>query len=259
MKCEYCGNEHDGSYGTGRYCSVSCRAKSAGSKKQNHKCNFKSKPRKEGGWKCVHCSETLETRAKLYEHVKEAHAEFTSKEGKKPWNKGLSKETNESVKRAAETYKARVAAGEIQVWCTGQKLPEDMKEKISEGMLKAHAEGRAHNIGSCRWNNKPSWPEQWFMKVIENEFNDKNYIREYSFGRYSLDFAWVDKKKCIEIDGEQHQRFEDYQERDKRKDNLLKENGWEVLRIIWKEAFNNPKEIIQKAKNFIDNQNIDIK
>ena len=27
MKCEQCGNEHDGSYGSGRFCSASCRSK----------------------------------------------------------------------------------------------------------------------------------------------------------------------------------------------------------------------------------------
>jgi len=69
-------------------------------------------------------------------------------------------------------------------------------------MTKAHKEGRAHNIGESRWNNEPSYPERWFMKVIENEFEDKNYTREYPFHRFSLDFAWIEKKKCIEIDGD---------------------------------------------------------
>lgn len=251
MKCEYCGNEHDGSFGSGRFCSPGCRSKYGSSKVKNHKCNFEHKS-KEGGWKCVHCSEVFRTRAMLYKHVRETHPDFTLIGGKKSWNRGLTKETSDLVKKTGETYKARLAAGKIKVWCAGQRLPEAMKEKISKGMIKAHAEGRAHNIGASRWNNEPSWPEQWFMQVIENEFEDKNYQREYSFGRFALDFAWVDKKKCIEIDGEQHQRFDDYKERDERKDSLLKENGWEVLRIIWKEAFANPKEIIQKAKEFIE-------
>ena len=37
-----------------------------------------------------------------------------------------------------------------------------------------------------------------------------------------------------------------------RKDALLKENGWEVLRLIWKDVYNNPKEAIKKAKTFIE-------
>ena len=45
------------------------------------------------------------------------------------------------------------------------------------------------------------------MNVIKNEFEDQNYVREYPFKIYSLDFAWPEKKQCIEIDGEQLYRF----------------------------------------------------
>lgn len=90
------------------------------------------------------------------------------------------------------------------------------------------------------------------MKVIENEFFDKNYIREYPFKKYSLDFAWVHKKKVVEIDGEQHERFEEYKNRDKEKDKLLKENGWKVIRIKWKDIMKEPKYWIEIAKEFID-------
>ena len=66
-------------------------------------------------------------------------------------------------------------------------------------MKKAHKEGRAWNIGSSRWNNKPSYPEQFFLKVIENEFDDKGYVREYPFGRFSLDFAWPHKNYALKL------------------------------------------------------------
>ena len=133
----------------------------------------------------------------------------------------------------------------------GSKLSEATKTKISDKMKIAHTEGRAWNIGMSRWNNKPSYPEEFFMSVIENEFEDKNYIREYPFGKYSIDFAWVHLKKAIEIDGDQHQRFDDIKERDRKKDLLLKENGWEVLRVPWKDFFPNTKEKIEKIKIFI--------
>lgn len=128
----------------------------------------------------------------------------------------------------------------------------DVKQKISAGMKKAHAEGRAHNIGSSRWNSEPSYPEQFFSKVIENEFADKNYVREFPFNRFSLDFAWTEKKLCIEIDGEQHKRFKEYRERDERKDEALRDAGWIILRIEWKEMYKNPKEWILIAKNFVE-------
>jgi hypothetical protein len=134
------------------------------------------------------------------------------------------------------------------------KRPE-VRAKISASMKQAHAEGRAHNIGSCRWNNEPSYPEQWFMKVLKNEFGlekDKDYIMELPFHRFSLDFAWPNKKICIEIDGEQHERFQEQKNRDIEKDKLLKEEGWVELRKSWKEIFNSPKFFIEEVRNIIE-------
>lgn len=148
--------------------------------------------------------------------------------------------SNETRKKIGE--KARI---------NNLKRDDSVNKKISESMKKAHAEGRAWNIGKSRWNNEPSYPEQFFMKVIENEFIDRDYISEYSIGIYSADFCWPHLKKVIEIDGDQHQRFEEYIERDKRKDEFLNIEGYQVLRVVWKEMFNNPKETIQKCYEFI--------
>lgn len=133
------------------------------------------------------------------------------------------------------------------------KISNQTRRKISESMKKAHEEGRAWNIGKSRWNNEPSYPEKFFMKVIENEFNDKKHEREYNVGKYSIDFAWIDKKLAIEIDGAQHKK-EEYRERDAKKDKLLIENGWKVLRIDWDNMVNDTKTWIKIAKDFVDNQ-----
>lgn len=124
-------------------------------------------------------------------------------------------------------------------------------KKVSESMKKAHAEGRAWNIGKSRWNNERSYPEKFFIKVIENEFFDKKYENEYPIGIYSADFCWPHLKKVIEIDGDQHQRFEEYIERDKRKDEFLTSEGYQILRVVWKEMYNNPKEKIKECYEFI--------
>lgn len=156
------------------------------------------------------------------------------------------------VKKQIKSFKKSIVTGKYIPSWTGKHHTNEQKQQVSCAMKKAHKEGRAHNIGESRWNNEPSYPEKWFMTVIANEFDDKNYIREYPFHRYSLDFAWIDKKKCIEIDGEQHQRFDEYKERDKRKDVLLKEEGWQILRLNWKELkYTNTKNLIQLANNFI--------
>lgn len=139
----------------------------------------------------------------LRRHKKEKHPEHAA--NGHAWNKGLTKETDERVAKMSATFARKRAAG----WVSpnlGRKSSLEARKKISESMKRAHHEGRAHNIGDCRWNNKPSWPEQWFMQVVENEFTDKQYAREFPFHRFSLDFVWLHKKRCIEIDGEQHYR-----------------------------------------------------
>jgi len=130
------------------------------------------------------------------------------------------------------------------------------KKKVSDGMKKAHKEGRASNIGFNHWKGIPSYPEQFFMKVIENEFEDKNYEYNYHVHKYHIDFAWVNKMLAIEIDGAQHHRYIQHIIRDKRKDEYLQNNGWHILRISWKQLFNDTKKYISVARNFIEKYDI---
>ena len=169
-----------------------------------------------------------------------------------PWNKGLTKDSDERIKKAAVDFSQRCKSGNLVSPWQGKTLPEEMKLKISESMKKAHAEDRAWNIGKSRWNNEPSYPEKFFMQVIENEFLDKDYQREFPISIWSFDFAWPHLMKAIEIDGAQHERFLDYQERDTRKDLYATENGWQVLRISWKEFYKDTKFWINKAKEFLE-------
>ena len=121
-------------------------------------------------------------------------------------------------------------------------------------MIMAQKEGRAYNIGQCRWNNKHSWPEQWLIKVLKNEFQmieHIDYETEYSFGRFSLDFAWPNRKICIEVDGKQHDTDEAQKIRDKAKDLLLKDDGWKELRIPWMKCYKNPQFYIDEIKNLL--------
>jgi very-short-patch-repair endonuclease len=102
------------------------------------------------------------------------------------------------------------------------------------------------------------------MEVIKNEFNDQDYIHEFPFYKYSLDFAWPNKKFCIEIDGEQHYRTTEdgltQHKRDLEKDELLKANGWYEIRIAWSIICLNTKDFISFVKNALDNAELkDIK
>lgn len=241
--CKFCGSEFEN--GSGSFCSRSCQGKWSVANSNKHT-GYRSEF---GRWKCTVCGFIAESRAKLFKHTK---SHRLNPDEKCVWNKGLTKDTDIRLKKFGESFSKKVKDGLIIPSFLGKHFTKEQKQKISNGMKKAHAEGRAHNIGTCRWNNKPSYPEQFFMKVIENEFDDKDYEREYPFIRFALDFAWVHKKKVIEIDGDQHERFEEYKLRDKEKDRLLIENGWQVLRIKWKDMMKDSKYWIKIAKEFID-------
>ena len=204
--------------------------------------------------KCPHCDKEYSKHG-IKNHIAITHDKSrpAPMQGKvsPSWNKGLTKDTDERILRGAESYKDGIKTGRISPAWKDKILSEEHKKSVSDGMKKAHAEGRAWNIGMSRWNNEPSYPEKFFMEVIENEFLDKNYQREFPISIWSFDFAWPHLKKAVEIDGEQHERFPEYKERDKRKDAYATENGWSVLRISWKDFYKDTKYWIQISKDFM--------
>ena len=174
--------------------------------------------------------------------------------GRKSWNTGLSKETDERLRKKGEALSQRYKKGELVPNWMGHTHTDETKQRISESMKLAQKEGRAYNIGTCRHNNEHSWPEKWLIQVLHNEFNlDEHidYITEYSFHRFSLDFAFVDKKMCIEVDGKQHLTDTEQRIRDQHKDELLKQDGWTELRIPWLDCYKNPKEWIERIRQFL--------
>lgn len=200
-------------------------------------------------WKCCHCSEEFTTRALLSEHRKQKHPQFAKRGA---WNKGLTAKNSDLVAKGKDTYHKNFENGKFHGAFLGHKHSDEVKKQISNSMKIAHNEGRAWNIGQSRWNNEPSYPEKWFINVIANEFENKKYVRELPFHRFSLDFAWKDLKRCIEIDGKQHYEDEKQHNRDLHKNALLEKEGWKILRIDWRKCFNDPKFYIQLAKDFID-------
>lgn len=214
------------------------------------------KSSKEYTWVCKNCGEIFRVRKDLQQHYKEHpehRCDHKNKQKKEYCCKYCGKKwiTTQEGHKNHETHCYSNPDRKLGCW-TNKHHSEESKNKISNSMKQAHKEQRAWNIGKSRWNNKMSYPEEFFSRVIENEFIDKNYEHEYALGIYSLDFAWPHKQKCIEIDGDQHQRFQEIIERDKRKDQLIKEKNWKVLRIKWKDMFHDTKTWIKIAKDFID-------
>lgn len=127
----------------------------------------------------------------------------------------------------------------------------ETKEKLRQAMLNRRANGYNWSFAHSK-NNGISYPEQFWITVIKNEFVDQNYEFQYQMGRFAIDFAWPHKKIALEIDGEQHYTDIVQMKRDQTKDQLLTDNGWTVIRVRWKHMFNNPKPEIGRIKNLID-------
>ena len=165
------------------------------------------------------------------------------------WNKGFTKENNNSIKHISESLKQGYLSGELIPSFKNKKHSNETKNNISNKMIIAHKEGRAWNIGKSRWNNKPSEAEQQFINFLNN-INIK-FEREYAFDIYSADFYFSELKLVIEIDGRQHKRFKEYQQRDHRKNELIKSFGINILRIDWSTLCNNSKYLFQKIKDIL--------
>ena len=108
---------------------------------------------------------------------------------------------------------------------------EETKQRIREirlAYMKEHPENTA-----WRKRNKPSYPEKCFIKFLEeNGYSKKHLIeREKSVFPYYIDFAFINEKIAIEIDGSQHINDQNRIERDEDKNNILINNGWTVLRF----------------------------
>lgn len=207
-------------------------------------------------WPCPYCKEILKTKRALSEHKKQNHINSGTKQ------KQCHKLAERPCQFCGRTSKFQFSLICHEKYCAmnPNKVPApahpvspETRKKLSKSLHIAAIEGR--NRGWTTTKSGPqhkSYPELFFTTVIDNEFNDTNYVYNMPFYTWKLDFAWPHKKLCIEIDGSQHQRDDKLHKSDIRKDAKLNECGWKVLRIRWIDAFHFTHSYIQQAKHFID-------
>lgn len=126
-----------------------------------------------------------------------------------------------------------------------QKLSSSMKESIKKGISK----------GWLIFKQKRSFPEIFIKKVIETNELDKKYliVENFRFQKYLLDFAIIDLKLDIEVDGKQHYDNDENIKHDKIRNEVLIAEGWKVYRICWSQFCKNTKQEIQKLLDYIEN------
>jgi len=116
--------------------------------------------------------------------------------GRTAWNKGLTKEHDPSLKKASETYKAKVKSGEIVPSFLGKHHSKETSERIS-AKLSVNNKG-----GKCKWfeyqkkngtffNLQGTW-EVRFAVVLDKI--DPDWIK-IGVGKKSHSFEWIDENK----------------------------------------------------------------
>lgn len=131
------------------------------------------------------------------------------------------------------------------------------RESLSISLKKSHEEGR--HIGWKHINNniKRSYPEEFFMKILnKNGITDRyTVIEKMPFHKYTLDFVITELKLNIEIDGQQHFRTEKAILHDIKRNDFLINNGWLVYRIAWINLKNNTNHEVNNLLSYLSEEN----
>jgi very-short-patch-repair endonuclease len=228
--CENCKVSNNGKYGSGRFCSQKCSR------------SYSSNIKKE------------EKNKKISISLK----------GNTPWNKDTRLDRIRNCKYCNKEF---IIRNKKNIFCTAKCQHSFGISKESRKKLKEKALERVKNGTHKGWQtrNIESYPEKFFKKVLQNinikyEFNfpvSKKSLGIENLSCYFLDFYIVidNRKIDLEIDGKQH----DYKERKQKdliRDNILKNNGYEIYRIKWKNPINEInktyiKKEIEKLKEYL--------
>ena len=91
--------------------------------------------------------------------------------------------------------------------------------------------------------------ERKLWRGLRGEQLGVKFRRQHPLGSYIADFACLDPKLIVELDGTQHQAEESY---DARRDAFLRLQGFDVLRFGSNEPFLNFEGVLQAIVNRLD-------
>ena len=91
--------------------------------------------------------------------------------------------------------------------------------------------------------------ERRLWSGIRSEQLGVKFRRQHPIGNFIADFACLDPKLIVELDGSQHQTQEGY---DARRDAFLRTQGFDVLRFASNDPFVNFEGVLQAVINRLD-------
>lgn len=160
----------------------------------------------------------------------------------------------EACKRSSETIKRKYKNGELKGPYVGKTHSEETKEKIRKSRVEYLSDGKQHGAFD---KSKKTYLENWFDDfLIENDLYSKYNIKyNYSVYPYFLDFAFIDLKLDVEVDGSYHYIYEENIPRDQKRNKTLEDAGWKVFRISIDEVNKKPEGIKHEFLNYLNNFN----
>lgn len=152
-KCKHCGKEFESKTKLGGH-SIRCEknpnaAKNKKSIADSHKnfnkssLKYKQYNDKEVVYTCSYCGKECHGKNSLKQHETRCKNNpnkivnyipgFNNK-GRIPWNKGLSKETDDRLQKSGQTLHERYESGDLKIWCDG--LTKDSDERVAKYVKK---------------------------------------------------------------------------------------------------------------------------
>ena len=159
------------------------------------------------------------------------------------WNKGLTKETSTKIAEMSKNTSKSLTGKK------GRPHTEKAKKKIADARLKYLLENPDKVPYLLNHSSKMSYPEKVFKNALEAA-GIEGWIYNYQNSIYQYDFAFVDKKIDVEIDGGTH-LTEKVKRIDARRDAFSEANGWIVIRFTAKEVKENVLACINKLKEHL--------
>lgn len=136
----------------------------------------------------------------------------------------------------------------FQVTCGNENCVKALQRRKRFNYLKKRT-------GETAWERRNSGKmsefEEWaYDKILENKLEEKyDIINEFSEYPYFIDFAFVNEKIALELDGYQHFMNKKNRKKDKIRDECLKDKGWIMYHISYLE---NKEDAFNKFLNWLN-------
>jgi len=210
-------------------------------------------------WKCLKCNFLIKHNRAI--HSKSCKGKFPKRRKKEYFErlgiqiksrKGLSMEEFYG-KEKSDLIKKKLSESLKKNWIENptRKLSksDETKRRLSESHKKAHREGRGNNWYHSKKmiNNKSRLESILESLLIQNKID---HVFQFRCGRYFLDFAILEFKIDLEMDGKQHLKEKQILH-DEKRDLELESDGWIIYRIAGVNFYKNPNEEFQKFLNFL--------